>query len=775
MKKIVPEYSFSEEQLHKIRSIASKCGIRELTAKILFSRGADTPEKAEKFLNPSKKHFLSPFLMRGMRELKESILSAKESGKKIVVYGDYDADGICATSIMVWALREVGADCYAYIPERAEGYGMNVSALNKIINEQAPGLFITVDCGISNREEVEYIRSRGVEVIVTDHHELPDILPDCVIVNPKLVDDYPYDNLCGAGVAFKTACALLGESAYKLADLAAIATVADSVPLTGENRDIVYEGLLLINHHPREAIKYLLAGKTDEITAQSLAFTVAPRVNAAGRMGEANCALRLFTSESASEIYSLACKLNEFNLERQQVCDAVYQSVKKRLEEGGVYENVIMLYDETWSTGLVGIVAAKISEEFNRPVILFVKNGDSLKGSARTIDNVNIYEALKACSEFIEEFGGHAQAAGVKVKESDFEKLKKALSEYLDKNYTEQDFIPAISVCEEADFKITPSLAKELERLEPCGVGNRKPLFSISAESEQVRRLKDGSPHIAIKKGEVDLLWFGGEKAIPLIESGVGKKFIFECGVSTFRGETNARGVIRDMVFDSDIRGDTRLYLFRNNLLRLQNKTFGVDVIMKGETEITAEIERLRNECRYGLVIISNEEVPSGLSSSVSGMERDVFYLSASNAGNVLLISPVSDVSLNYYREVIFLDTPADYNIPALAGKRVLVNKDRCGFKDILNLDTSRETLGEIYRLIRESKVAKNSVLLATGSETGYAAEQVIFAAEVFSELGLLKFINGKVSFVTGKKTDLNKSCLYNAVCELKNSFDMFN
>ena len=231
MKRLIRDYEYSQEQLNTIRGLANACGLNEITARILYARGVDTKEKAERFLSPSRAHFLSPFLMSGMRELKALIDETMAAGGHILVFGDYDADGVCASSILLSALLEYGADASAYVPERAEGYGMKEESLARLIDERNPSLVISVDCGISNRREVEYVCSRGVKIVVTDHHELPDELPSCVIVNPKLKDDYPYDNLCGAGVAFKVACALLGEKAYKLLDLAAIATVADSVPL----------------------------------------------------------------------------------------------------------------------------------------------------------------------------------------------------------------------------------------------------------------------------------------------------------------------------------------------------------------------------------------------------------------------------------------------------------------------------------------------------------------------------------------------------------------
>lgn len=768
MKKILRECEFSEEQLKNIRALASACGIREFTAKILFSRGIDTPEKAARFLSPSKKHFLSPFLMRGMKELVGALTDAKNAGATVAVFGDYDADGICASSILSAALKEFGVHGVAYIPERAEGYGMNREALAKIIDEYAPALIVSVDCGISNREEVEYIKSRGVRVIVTDHHELPDELPDCTIVNPKLKDDYPYDNLCGAGAAFKVACALLGEKAYSLLDFAAIATVADSVPLTGENRDIVFEGLRLINKKPRPALKYLLATKKDEVCAQTLAFTIAPRINAAGRMGDANCALRLFTSENADEIYELACRLNSFNLERQQVCDEVYQSAKRKIEEEGcAYESAVLLYDEGWSTGLVGIVAAKISEEFNRPAILFVKNGEMLKGSARTIDNINIYEALKACAGYIEEFGGHSQAAGVKVKEENFPAFKRALCRYLDEKYTREDFIPSVSVAADVDFRFDVGLAKELERLEPCGVGNRKPLFALSVGSVAAKPLKDGSPHVSVKTDEIELVWFGGGKALPLLEADVEKHLVFESGVSRFRGEESARGIVKDMICGQKQGEISRLYIFRNNLLRLACPPADIAPEKRSQEELKEEICRRRAECPFGLLLVASEKVPEAFAESAEGLEKDLFTLASSNVGNAVLVSPAADAELDYYREVVFLDAPADFNIPALKGKKVLVNRELCGYNSIAALDTSRGMLGEIYRALRSLPAGENSVALALGLKD-YPAEQAIFAAEVFAELGLLRFENAKPSFPKGKRSDLSLSAIYRAVCALK-------
>lgn len=768
MKKLTFEYNFPAEQQQRVRALAAECGLHELTASILYSRGIDDAEKVKKFLHPSREHFLSPFLMRGMRELKEEIDAVRARDGLVAVYGDYDADGIGAASILLSALRRYGVRCVSHIPERAEGYGMSVAALEKLIGESAPDLIVTVDCGISNREEVEYIKSRGVRVVVTDHHELPDVLPDCVVVNPKLNDDYPYDNLCGAGVAFKIACALLGTRAYEFLDLAAVSTVADSVPLVGENRDIVFEGLRLINRKPRRALALLLASRKDETSAQTLAFTVAPRVNAAGRMGDANSALRLFTSEDEGEICDLSCRLNEYNTERQQLCDEVYRSAKQKIREQGAFGNIIMLSDESWNTGLVGIVAARICEEFNRPAILFVKKGDCLKGSARTIENINIYEALKACSAYIEEFGGHAQAAGVNVREENFDALKSALDAYIGETYTEEDFIPTLSVCDAQRFVPDLALAKELELLEPFGVGNKRPLFAMQAGKLSAKRLKQGSPHISIRTEGTELVWFGGENALPLLSSDLKKTLVFECGVSRFRGSESVRGIVKDMVCENACEGSMELYFFRSRLLRLKAPAPALSVIYESEESIRERIRVARAACRYGLLVVCSQEVPPQFEEVTRGMLRDVFRPSAQNVGNAVLICPVQDADISMYRDIVFLDKPADFHISSLAGKKIVVNRELCGYNDLAALETSREVMGEIYRSLRGGAAGEDSVVCALSARLNFTPQQVIFAIEVFAELGLFRFDRGALIAVPGKRSELGRSQIYRAVCALK-------
>ena len=766
MKRIVHEYEFTTEQRARVAELARALSLTQTTASILFARGMDTAEKMYAFLHPSREHFLSPFLMQGMREAVKMLTQARDEGWNVAVYGDYDADGIGALAILTRALKSFGIDAYPYVPERTEGYGMSVQALDKIFDEFLPDLIVTVDCGISNRREVEYAKELGAYVIVTDHHELPEELPDCVTINPKLKDDYPYDNLCGAGVAFKLACALIGEKAFDLLDFCALSTVADSVPLLGENRDIVAEGLKLIERRPRPCFAALL-GKAGEVTAQTLAFTVAPRVNAAGRMGDANAALRMFLSEDEQEIFELAVKLNEYNLERQKSCDELYAQASKQLAEEGPYGNVVMLAEEGWNAGFVGIVAARIAEEYARPAILFVRNGDTLKGSARSIDTVNIFEALRDCSEYIAEFGGHAQAAGINLRAEQFPELKRALNEYIGTHYTREDFVPVVTVCEETAAP-DRRLARELDALEPYGMGNRRPLFAVKARRLRADILKAGSPHVSISGRELDFMYFGGAEELELLRSDLEKTIVFEYNLSHFRGRESLKGFIRTVMYDG-ATGDVSLEAFENQLrgLLLPGRT-GEE---KTAQELNGFIREKRGECAYGLCCVYSEKDTPSRYSALKDLASDVFRPSENSAVNTLLYAPAEGCDLAQYREVVYLDRPASVSVRT-GNAKVLVASDICGYRTLRGLPVSREELLGVFAALRGQghRVHGDSYAAAARScsSLGFSAELFVFALAVFEELGLVSLSGGRLEVFRGVRTELTNSRIYNAALAAK-------
>ena len=762
MKKLVHEFELSSAEEEEARRFAAALGITPTTARILYARGMTTAEKMRSFLHPGARHLLSPFLMKGMKEAAQLLTQARDEGWRVALFGDYDADGIGALAVLSRALKEFGIEPYLYVPERSEGYGMSVAALDTIFDEFMPELIVTVDCGISNAAEVAYAQENGAEVIVTDHHELPERLPDCIVINPKLEDDYPYDNLCGAGVAFKLATALLGERAMEYVDFAALSTVADSVPLLGENRDIVAEGLRRIEKHPRPAFSALL-GKAGEISAQTLAFTVAPRINAAGRMGDAHAALALFTTENEEAISLLAEKLNLYNTERQHACDELYAQALAAIRAEGAFGNVVMLAADNWNAGFVGIVAARIAEEFSRPALLFVRRGDMLRGSARSVEGVNIFEALKACSQYIEEFGGHAQAAGINVRADKFDDLKRALGAYIGEHYSREDLASKLYVVGEGEDHAR--VAHELAMLEPFGIGNRRPLFTMEAGSLAAAPVKPLSPHLTLNAHGLDLMYFSGAKDLKFLRSDLKKTLVYEYNLSVFRGREYLKGFIRAVLPAGGAGAAPEI--FENTLLALRGKPVAANT---DTAELDAFLAARRAECAYGLCAICYDVSTLAAFPSIKGLPADVFRLSSGNCENVVLIAPDPGCDVSGYRDVVFLDMPPA-NALETGTARILCNGGCSGRQALRRVATQRETLLGVFRALRAhaARVTGESYAQAARSceSLGFGEEEFIFALAVFEELGLVALREGRLIVAQGKKTELTASALYRAVAAL--------
>lgn len=550
--KIVYPRELTADEKQVIGEIASKCGVLTETARLLFERGIKTPAEAARFLRPDKSHFLNPFGLTGMREAAERIKRAKERGERVLVFGDYDADGICAVTVLCGCLEKYGVKPLKAIPEREEGYGLNLEKLRKINSEGKIDLIITVDCGISDAEKIAKLKSDGIDVIVSDHHEPPEILPDCICVNPKIKgQDYGFDGLCGCGVAYKLGYALISDRADEYLDFVALATVADSMDLIGENRDLVAEGLKLINDAPRAAFRSFLGDGGKEVSAQTLAYAVAPRVNAGGRMGDAELALKLFSAKSEKEIFDLSVKLNVLNATRQSLCEDAFLSAKDIIAKTGADANrIIVVRGEEWKAGILGIVAAKLTETYNKPVIVFAKSAGVYKGSARSVDGINIYDVVCAAREYLSSFGGHAQAAGLSVSEENFLPFARAVNEYAEKAFALADTEKKIYIDLKADGEIPVRLAEEIEMLEPFGVGNRRPLFAARAGETVMTPLKVNSPHYSFNTTAVEMLDFNGANDVAVMSYPVPKTLVFELNVSTFRNRRSIKGFLRDVVCD---------------------------------------------------------------------------------------------------------------------------------------------------------------------------------------------------------------------------------
>ncbi|MDP3111431.1 MAG: single-stranded-DNA-specific exonuclease RecJ, partial [Thermodesulfovibrionales bacterium] len=477
-----------------IRYISKAASISPALSQILINRGLKTPQEINDFLKPGISGLSDPFELPGIKTAVERIKHALDINERILVHGDYDADGLTATAIMVHALRMHGLDVHYFIPNRiAHGYGFNPAAV-KIAKELGATLIITVDCGITSFEAASYAKAEGIDVIITDHHE-PAVssqangfsLPDAVaVINPKLSAlSSQLSDLSGAGIAFKIAQALATVhgsqfTVHDLLDLAAIGTMADVVPLTGENRIIVREGLKLIHEGRRPGIKALksIAGLDGrQIRAELLSFTIIPRINAAGRLADSQDVVRLLLSDKEEEALELSSWLDRLNSERQKLDEAVYQEALSRLA-AKEHDSVIVLSGEGWHLGVVGIVASRLAEKFYCPAFIFSVENGIAKGSARSIPSFDLCKGLSECKELLLSFGGHKQAAGIKLREENIPEFEKAMQGVIKSSLNKDDFILCLDI--DADITLAEAnhnLVKELSMLEPLGCGNEKPFL----------------------------------------------------------------------------------------------------------------------------------------------------------------------------------------------------------------------------------------------------------------------------------------------------------
>ena len=473
--------------------------INPLIARLLANRGIVNKKEASLFLKGTVNDLNDASLMKDMKKAVSIIKGSIEEKKKIVIYGDYDCDGVCSTTILYRTLKKLGANFDYYIPNREdEGYGMNSDRIRKLKSEGAE-VILTCDNGISAMEQVEVAKELGLTVIITDHHDIPyiekdgkriNVVPnsDCVI-NPKQENcEYPFKELCGAGVALKFSMELVNSMKrsfsefYDLFQYAAIATICDVVELLGENRIIVKEGLKLINNTSSIGLKALikatgLEGK--EISEYHFGFVLGPCINATGRLETADLSVELLITEDEKYAEELAKKLYDLNVERQELTfDSVESVISKVEEEIANGEKVILVYDEGIHESIAGIVAGRVRERFNLPAIVMTKGKDMPKGSARSIEGYNMFEELNKCKEYIEKFGGHPMAAGLSVKEENISLLRKALNSKC--TLSDEDIIPVIKIDSPLEIKyLDESLVEEIESLRPFGKGNGSPLFAV--------------------------------------------------------------------------------------------------------------------------------------------------------------------------------------------------------------------------------------------------------------------------------------------------------
>ena len=510
------KWEFYEENSEEIIDIAKKHNISELLTKILVNRGITDDKEIDTFLNPTRNDFYDPYLMPDMDKAVERIIKAINNQEKVMIYGDYDVDGITSITVLKKFLEERGLKTGHYIPNRLEeGYGLNENAIRSIA-EQKYALMITVDCGISGIEEVELANQLGIETIITDHHEQSESLPNAyAIINAKRKDSqYPFRGLAGCGAVFKLIQAIslrlgLEEKEFlKYLDIVCVGTISDIVPLVDENRVIAKLGLKLVAQTRNIGLRELiLQSGYKKIDSNTISFGVAPRINACGRMGYQEEALDLFLTNNIEEARKITARLNSYNLERQTKEKDIFEQAIKELEKEDIEKlNTIVLSGDNWHHGVIGIVASKLTEKFYKPTILICFEDNIGKGSGRSLPGFDLHEALVESSAYLEKYGGHEMAVGLSLKKEKYNDFKLAFEE-IAKSKNIQQIIPVIKIDSIITAKdVNKKTIQDLEMLEPFGEKNKNPIFVYkNLKIDSIRALSEGK-HLKLTLKDDNLL-----------------------------------------------------------------------------------------------------------------------------------------------------------------------------------------------------------------------------------------------------------------------------
>jgi len=737
-----------------VRDLSRSLSISPLLSSLLITRGMTTVQEADAFMNGGAEEQHDPFLLKGMSEAVPRITRALNDGEHILVYGDYDADGVSSTALMIFLLRHLGASFDIYIPHRSnEGYGLHNHALDWAV-QQGVTLIITVDTGISAYTQIAYANGLGIDVIVTDHHEPPELLPPAyALVNPKLPGcPYPFKGLAGVGVAYKLAQALLGEAIpAEWTEIVAIGTIADLMPLLGENRTLVRSGLASMRQSRFPGIRALLevSGITmNTVSAVNIAFGMAPRINASGRLDHAGRAVALLTTDGSDEAGKLAGELDVLNKERQLVVERIAVEAVSRLEQktgGGMIPPVITLAGEGWNVGVVGIVASKLLERYFRPVIILDINPETgmCKGSARSIPGLDMYAALSSCSHLLDHFGGHPAAAGMSLHRDDLDAFAAAMEDYASSVLTPEHFVPLMAADAEVMLSdLTLQAAAELEKLAPFGMSNPVPRFIMrGATVRETRTMGQGNKHLklVLQQGQdrIEAVAFGKGELAAVLPAGTTLDILAELSVNEWNGSRKPQLMLQDLAVQHvqlfDLRGTSNAMkqaqqirdvllpysgrepyraaaVIRKEMMPQQDQLKGISLwVYDREAGISAAAEDMAEnfDGRTSLLcLLDMPETPEQLEAIAAAL---------SGADNVALLHPVRE------------------------GRERLQIPTREHFK----------LLYKWLAPLADRLVPENEVLLTLSRQSSLSIRMLGMMLDVFEELDFIERKQGMVSFVT--------------------------
>ncbi|MGM8212970.1 single-stranded-DNA-specific exonuclease RecJ [Virgibacillus sp. W0430] len=705
---------------------------------LLKQRGIYTEEAAHRFLNPNIENLQCPSNLAMINIASERVFKAVEAQEKILVFGDYDADGVCSTALLMHTLIELGANCDYYIPNRfTEGYGPNEEAFKKAAN-QGFQLIITVDTGIASVHEALIAKELGIDLIITDHHEIQDELPDALaIIHPKYSPEYTFKELAGVGVAFKFAQHLLGYFPEQFLDLVAIGTIADLVPLQDENRILAYYGLRALQTTKNIGLQALMksCGIEEVLTEETIGFLIAPRINAVGRLQNAEFVVKLLLTTSKQQADDIAQEVNAINQERQQIVAKIVKEADKLLENEK-QDGIIIVYKEGWNEGVLGIVASRLVQKYDRPTIVLTVQEDTgqLKGSARSIPAFNLFKSCMEIRTLFTHFGGHSQAAGMTFPIENLQQIKDYLNCQIAEQLTEEDFKQVIEVSKTVKLsEVNEQLVHKVNKLAPFGMKNPKPIFHINEVPAQIKQMGATKNHLKLQfksNGQwVDGVGFRKGDLFYKIAGNTPVSIVGELGINEWNGNKKPQFIIEDIKVEEwqlfDHRG-------RKNRSELENYVLAnnTHLLIGNEPYSIGEQQEAVDQLTYG---------------------AKTDHLQAYDTLFIFDLPP----SLDKLREIINKTQPtiihASYSVKTSSFLDGL--PDRAAFKWLYAFLLQRK---EIHLEKEQAFILKHK---------GWSKERLHFIIEVFIELGFISYKNDDILHLNTniKKRNLHDSVLYRA------------
>lgn len=800
----------------KETNLSKKINISPEISQILNNRGIENEKDAEIFMNPSLEYLRDPFLMKDMKKSTERIKKAIENKERIYIYGDYDVDGVSSTSILYLYFKSIGFPVKYYIPNRLEeGYGINEDAIKKI-HDDGCDLIITVDCGITSVKEVELANELGIDVIITDHHECQSEIPDAyAIVNPKQEDcNYPFDMLCGCGVAFKMIQALTDEEEFKTSmfdylEIVTLATICDIVPLIDENRIIVKNGLKLMkegkNLGLRELIK-VCGIETNKIGSSHIGFSIGPRINASGRLGYSYLGVQLFTTDNEDEAKEIANILEGKNIERQMIESKMYKEAEEILSSDERFKDdkVLVIAKEGWQHGIIGIVASKLTEKYYKPTILLTIEDGEATGSARSIKGFSIFDALVSCKDLMNKFGGHEQAAGLALDAKNIDELRVRINEIADYNLSKEDLIENIKVeYELKEDSATLDLVDNLHKLEPFGLSNPSPRFIMrDLLLTNIFKMGKNKQHLKIiveNKKSYECVGFNMAYLADNFQLGDKVDILFQVDENNYNNERKVQFLLKDIRLShpkSAVTNNLSMKLFEKISPENKDSLYSVNT---SEEDLVIDIDGDKNINIFDYIeedtlVITNTlngfyRALSDISLTDVEYEINFNYINEKNNKVQLIFSPnIDKIDLKRYNRVILYDYLYNKEEYSYLNKNILNSdniikyygeEDKIYLKNIVdNIVPSREEFINIYKQMLMSKeLHLNLDEIKRVFKILPLKTFIIF--KVFKELNLLNFeMNYEDNTVTicllqkpNKKLNLDESLILNNLKALKQEY----